>query len=87
MTVGDAIFTTLGVKDGIIAEANPLLAAFFNASPELTAIITAIGVTALLYIIYRCRNRIRWINTALIGLFVVKLAVLGLHFNWIAQII
>lgn len=87
LTIGDALFTTLGVKEGVIEEANPLLQNIFHASPECAASMIVLGVGLFLLLIYKYQYRIPWIKYALVGLFFVKVGVLGLHFNWMAQVI
>ena len=83
MTIADAIFTTLGVKDGVIEEANPVLQQLFRASPELAALLVVLGVGLLMLLIYKVRHKIRWINYGLGVMFAVKLGILALHFRWI----
>jgi len=87
MTIADAIFTALGVKDGVIEEANPLLQSMFHASPELAAALVVVGVGLLLLLIYKVQHRIKWIGYGLGVMFAVKLWILLLHFNWIAQVV
>jgi len=87
MTIADAIFTTLGVKDGVIEEANPLLQQLFHASPELAAVLVVLGVGLLLLLVYKVQHKIRWIGYGLGVMFAVKLWILLLHFNWIAQVV
>jgi hypothetical protein len=87
LTIADALFTTLGVKDGFIEEANPLLQSVFHASPELSALLIVVGVGLILLLIYKVQHRIRWINYGLGAMLAVKLYILGLHFNWISQVI
>jgi hypothetical protein len=83
LTVADAIFTALGVRSGYIEEANPLLQKLFESSPEFASVLIALISTALLILIYKYQNRIRWIDTVLVLMFLIKLGVLGLHFRWI----
>jgi hypothetical protein len=87
LTVADALFTTLGVKMGYVEEANPFLQKAFHASPEAVAIMAVMFVTALLMLIYKFHNNVKWLNFALLPLFIVKVGVLALHFNWIIKVI
>lgn len=42
---------------------------------------------SVLYGLYRVRKWIRWIGYAMCGMVAVKVMVIGLHVDWIAQII
>lgn len=86
MTILDLGLTATGIRRGTIGEGNPLLEKMFHASPEMSAVILAVLVGLLLLLMYKVQYRIKWINLALVGLFVIKLAVLGLHLNWIIKI-
>ena len=87
LTIIDALCTMFGIKAGFIREANPILQAVFHTSPEMAAAIIVVFVGAMLLLIYKYRGRIRWINYGVAGLAIVKLWVVGLHINWISQVI
>ena len=87
LTALDLVFTYAGIKLNFIQEANPFFANAFQSNPIMGALKSAAVSFAGLTVLYLCRHRIRWINHALIGLFIVKLAVLGMHVDWIVQTI
>lgn len=86
LTVIDAALTCIGMKLGYIEEANPLLQDIFNTSPELASFVIIAFVGLMLMLIFRLQYRVRWIKIGLKTLFIVKLLVLGLHFEWIVQV-
>ena len=87
MTIADLALTAAGICMGYVKESNPITQRMFHASPEMSAVILAALVGALLLLMWKVKHKVRFINAAVIGLFVIKLAVLALHFNWISQII
>lgn len=87
LTVLDIFFTSLGLKKGIIEEANPLLSPLFMISIGLTSMIILIVSGALLIFLYRVRHKVAWMNSALWILIGAKAWVLGMHVNWITKVI
>jgi hypothetical protein len=86
LTLTDAICTAIGMRLGVITEANPLLRDVMTASPILASMGVCLLVGALLYFLYLFRGRVKWLGPALYAVTAVKLAVLGMHFAWVSQI-
>ena len=87
LTVLDVGFTYWGIVVGYIEEANPLLAEVFHSKPELTSLILVALVAFLLSVIWHYHDRARRIIYLLLpGLLLVKLAIMGMHINWLMQI-
>ena len=87
LTIADIACTVAGVYTGYITEANPVLQGLMHTSPILTGAAMCIVIGAVLYGMYRVRQRIRWIGYAIGGMAAVKVMVIGLHVGWIAQIV
>lgn len=83
LTAMDAVCTAAGLRLGVIAEGNPLMAAPMYAAPGITAAAVCAGTAALLALIWRLRRRVPWAGAALLGVLAVKLGVVGLHLRWI----
>ncbi|SMC39447.1 DUF5658 family protein [Papillibacter cinnamivorans] len=83
ITVMDAVCTAAGIRLGVIAEGNPLMAAPMYAAPGITAAAVCAGTAALLALIWRLRRRAPWAGAALLSVLAVKLGVVGLHLYWI----
>lgn len=78
----DVLCTSIGIKLKLVSEANPILAFFINKSLLLTMMAVLLFVGGLLYFIYKVRNRIKWLPTALSLVVVVKVYVMFLHARW-----
>ena len=87
LTILDAISTITGVHLGVVEEANPFIQATMTNQPILTGLVVCVAIGAVLYGIYRVRHRIRWIGYAMGGVLAVKVAIMGLHINWITQVL
>ena len=87
LTIADISLTVTGVRMGYITEANPVLQSAMHASPILTGIVMCAVIGAVLYGLYRVRQRIRWIGYVMGGMAAVKVMVIGLHAGWIIQIV
>lgn len=84
LTIADMMFTAKGLKLGTITEANPVVDYFLGLSAELTLVCIPIFVGAVLLLLYRFRRQVRWLNTAVTGLAVIKLYILLLHIKWVS---
>lgn len=82
LTVLDVLCTIFGIRSGVIAEANPLLAAPMNFAPELTGAMVCALTAAVLYFIWKARLRIAWVQGGLRVVLAAKLLVMALHLNW-----
>ena len=87
MTVIDAASTVAGVKVGVIEEANPFIQAAMTNQPILTGLVVCVAIGAVLYGIYRVRHKMRWLAYAMGGVLAVKVVIMGLHVNWITQVL
>jgi hypothetical protein len=87
LTVVDAICTAVGVHLGCVEEANPFFQSMIMSHPVLAASAVCAGVGAVLYGMYLVRNKVRFMAPLIIGLLIIKLAVVGMHIGWMAQII
>lgn len=83
LTAIDSAYTAAGLRLGVIAEGNPLMAAPMYAAPGITAAAVCAGTAAMLALIWRLRRRVPWAGAALLGVAAVKLGVVGLHVYWI----
>lgn len=77
----------MAIKAGIIEEVNPLLRSISHAMPELTSLLLMAFVGGMLYIIGRYGHRFKYINLGLTAILVIKVAIIGVHIEWIRQIL
>lgn len=87
LTILDAICTITGVQLGFVEEGNPFVQSAMQNYPILTGLTVVLVIGAVLYGIYRVRHKIRWIGYAMVGVLAIKMAIIGLHVNWIVQIV
>ena len=87
LTLADVSCTYFGYKAGYIEEANPLLRFTFHNHPELTSIFVIIFVGCLLGLLWNYKDKARHITLFVVGILIVKIAVVGLHLNWIIKIL
>lgn len=87
LTVLDVLFTTLGLEMGVIEEANPLMNAFYKLSPILTITGVLLFISVVLYLLYKLKDRFRWIPAVLYGIVGIKVFVLLLHVRWIMAVL
>lgn len=87
LTIIDVALTSIGIKTGFVEEANPTLQALYAISPVFASAVIVVFVGLILLMIYKVQHRIKWVNRGLMIIFAVKIAVLGFHFSWIAQVI
>lgn len=83
LTLLDAAFSVIGMRLGLIGEANPLLRGFMEQNPELSALAACLYTAALMAVVRRFGPRCRCTVPLLYGLCGVKAAVIGLHIGWI----
>ena len=83
LTVLDVVFTAVGLKLGVIIEANPIINYFIGISMELTFFCVLAYVAAALLLMYKVSPRIHWLNSAVAGLAAIKLYTVILHIRWI----
>lgn len=86
LTAVDAVCTSEGLRLGVIAEGNPLMAATMYSAPGITAAAVCAGTAALLSLIWRLRRRVPWAGAALLGVLAVKIGIVGLHLHWILSL-
>lgn len=87
LTIADITLTAAGVRMGYITEANPVLQGMMHTCPILTGTVMCVLIGAVMYGVYRARDKIRWLRYPMGGMLVVKMAIIGLHAGWIIQII
>lgn len=83
LTMADAVCTVAGVSLGVIFEGNPIMRASMHEYPVFTAVLVCLYVGVLLALIDKFSARCRYILPMLTVVFVVKVAVIGLHIGWI----
>ena len=83
LTVLDVFFSTLGLKTGMIAEANPLMDRLIHLSLPATMAGVLVLISAAVYLFYRAMPVVRWLPTALAGVAAVKIVVVVLHLRWL----
>lgn len=86
LTVIDVALTYWGYKAGHIDEANPLLSYVYRNGPEVTSVLVLLFVGCLLGILWNYKDKARHIYYFVIGLLLVKIAVVGIHINWLLKI-
>lgn len=79
----DIMLTYAGLKQGVIEEANPLVSYIFSRTPCFALLGMLIWVAVAMYLLYRLRDYVKWLFTALLFVLAAKLAVVLLHFRWI----
>lgn len=79
LTVFDAAATAIGIKQGYLNEANPLLRELVSTMPAVSCTCLCLLVGLFLLFLYRLRNRIRWLGYALSAILLVKMVVFGMH--------
>ena len=71
-TLVDVIFTVYGIKAKLIEEANPIFAYLMMNHTTITGIAILVIITCALYFFYKIKHKIKWLQYALIGLFMAK---------------
>jgi hypothetical protein len=84
LTTLDILLTTIGLKLGIIEEANPIMNYLMNISLALSMLCVLLFVGAMLTFLYKASYKIPWLHPALNGLAGIKVYVLMLHMKWIS---
>ncbi len=87
LTMLDAIATITGVQLKVVEEANPFVQAVMTNYPVLTGVVVYLLIGAMLYGIYRVRHKVRWLVYAMCGVLAAKVVIMGMHINWIAQVL
>lgn len=87
LTILDVAFTAIGLRLGIITEANPIVGYFLKLSAGLTFLGILSYVGGALLLIYRLSPGIRWLNIIMAGLAGIKLYTLILHMQWFSEYI
>jgi hypothetical protein len=86
LTVVDVVCTYWGYKSGYIEEGNPLLRFMFHNHPELTSLLILLFVGCLLALLWNYKDKARHVTMFVVGILVAKIAVVGIHLNWILKI-
>jgi hypothetical protein len=84
LTTLDILFTTIGLKLGIIEEANPIMNYIIDISLALSMFCVLLFVGAMLTFLYKASSKIPWLHPVLKGLAGIKVYVLMLHLKWIS---
>ncbi len=89
LIVFDGAATYIGLRMGVIEEANPLLAASFNAFPLLTLVLKlGLSLLFLEFLHYAVHVvKIKWTGKVVPGLVFIHTVVAFLHLNWIRLLI
>ncbi len=72
LTVIDVFLTVYGYRIGILKEANPAMVNFIHNAPEISGIAILIMVSAILYLFWKVRDRIKWLSKVLAFLCICK---------------
>ena len=86
LTVIDITCTYFGYTAGYIEEGNPVLRFMFHNHPELTSFLVIIFVGCMLGLLWNYNEKARHITLFVVGILVVKIAVVSLHINWMVKI-
>ncbi len=86
LTLADAACTAAGVSLGIILEGNPIMQVPMHEHPVFTAALVCLYVGVLLALLEKFSSRCRYIVPLLTVVFLVKVAIIGLHLGWIIPI-
>ena len=85
----DGVATYYGLRFGFISEANPVMAACFNAYPLLTLIVklglSLIFLEVLYYAIYE--KKIQWPGFSISAFLTIHFIVASMHLYWIGRVI
>ena len=87
LTVVDVVSTNAGLRMGIIEEANPIMFRPITSHPAVTSVLIVIYTGAVLYGIYKVRNKIKWLPPVMVAILVGKVFIAGLHVYWILLVI
>ena len=82
LTLIDGVFTAIGLRLGLIGEANPLLRGLAQRCPALSALAAFLYTSALMAVVCRFGMRCRCTVPLMYGLCGIKIAVVGLHVGW-----
>jgi hypothetical protein len=85
LTILDILFTAVGLRLGLIEEANPIISYLFNLSMGLSVLCVLLFVGIMLIFLYKASQKIHWLHKALTGLAAIKIYVLLLHLKWISS--
>lgn len=69
---------------GVIAEGNPVWRDLIYRNPAAVSATVVAATGGLLAVVYRFRRRCGYLRPMLIGLWAVKVTVIGLHLFWIS---
>lgn len=86
LSLGDAVCTAGGISLGFISEGNVLLRPLADSRPIAAALTTFAYTGILLSVVYKLGTRCRFTVPLLIGVCIVKLAVMGIHLLWMLSI-
>lgn len=84
LTTLDILFTTIGLRLGIIEEANPIMNYLIDISLALSMFGVLLFAGAMLTFLYKASANIHWLHPVLNGLAAIKVYVLMLHLKWIS---
>lgn len=79
----DARLTDIGMRQGLMSEANPLMNAVYRHSPLLFLLLKLALPLLLLLLVLRSRTMTRPINALLAGTCVLYAFVLSMHGVWV----
>ena len=86
LSLGDAVCTAGGITMGLISEGNALLRPLADSRPIAASLAAFVYTGILLSVVYKLGMRCRFTVPLLIGVCIVKLAVMGIHLVWILSI-
>ena len=79
LTLLDAAATAAGIRLGYLEEANPAIRELADARPFMTCFGACIAAGALLLLLYKLRDRVRWMKTAMSTILITKSALVCIH--------
>ena len=79
MTLLDTAATAAGIRLGYLEEANPVIRGLADARPLVTCFGACLVAGALLLVLYKLRNRVRWMKTAMSTILILKSALVCIH--------
>lgn len=87
LTLIDAACTTTGVLMGVITEGNPICRSMMQGQPILAGVAAIVYTALLMAFVYKYGRKFRATAPLLAFVCVVKFVIVGMHVNWIMQVI
>lgn len=79
LTLLDAAATAAGIRLGYLEEVNPVFRGLAGARPFMTCFDACLAAGALLLVLYKLRNRVHWMRTAMSAVLIIKSVLVCIH--------